>query len=148
MALLDVNWRPDRRQLRWFAAAGAVVFAGVGTWVFFRRSLFGLELADGPARTVGIVLWCAAGAFAAGGAAAPRALLPAYWTLTAIGLPIGFVLSHVILAGVFYGVFTPVALVFRLIGRDALHRRFEPNARSYWVRRRPAGDVKRYFRQF
>jgi hypothetical protein len=45
-------------------------------------------------------------------------------------------------------VFTPIGLFFRLIGRDPLHRRFQPEADTYWVGRRPATDVRRYFRQF
>ena len=52
------------------------------------------------------------------------------------------------MAVLFYGVFTPIGLFFRLIGRDPLHRRFQPEADTYWVARRPATDVRRYFRQF
>ena len=39
-------------------------------------------------------------------------------------------------------------MVFRLIGRDPLHRRFERDADSYWVTCQPIKDVKRYYRQF
>jgi hypothetical protein len=57
-------------------------------------------------------------------------------------------MSYVILTMMFYLILTPVALVFKLIGRDALHRRFEPAAPTYWIKRTPPATVKRYFRQF
>jgi hypothetical protein len=53
-----------------------------------------------------------------------------------------------VLAMVYYGIFTPIGLGLRLMGRDPLRRRFDPQARSYWVDRRAPADVKRYFRQF
>ena len=52
------------------------------------------------------------------------------------------------MAIVFYVVLTPVGLIFRAIGRDPLHRRFEPTASTYWVPREPARDAQRYYRQF
>ena len=45
-----------------------------------------------------------------------------------------------------YGIFTPMALVFRLIGRDALARR-RVNAQTYWAPKAAPTDVKSYFRQ-
>jgi hypothetical protein len=43
-------------------------------------------------------------------------------------------------------VFTPVGFVMRLAGRDALSRRFERAAPSYWVRREPPGPKDDSFR--
>ena len=56
------------------------------------------------------------------GLVAPRLIRPIYvgWMIAAF--PIGWVMSHVVQALILYGLFTPVALVFRLIGRDALYR--------------------------
>ena len=62
--------------------------------------------------------------------------------------PIGLVLSHVLVAAAYYLVLTPAALVLRLFRRDPLARAWEPEATSYWVRRAPAPDPSRYFRQF
>ena len=78
----------------------------------------------------------------------PGLLRPAYLAVTAVSLPIGIVVSYVILAVVYFCIFTPIAFAFRLFGRDALHRRFDPDAKTYWTPRRPADDVRRYFRQF
>jgi len=49
------------------------------------------------------------------------------------------VVSPVVLGVMFYGLFAPMGWVMRLAGRDALKRRFEPAARSYWVERSPPG---------
>ncbi len=65
-----------------------------------------------------------------------------------LAFPIGWVISHVILALVFYGLFTPLALVFRLIGRDALVLRRSPSARGYWQPRPQVTDPRRYLKQF
>ena len=148
MGMVEVNWRPDRRQLRVFGLAAVGVFGAICAWVLLRGTLLGFELAPGAARVVGGVLCAVAALCGLAAAAAPRALKPLYLVLTAVGLPIGFVMSYVILAVVFFGLFTPVALVFRLVGRDSLHRKFDPRAGSYWVPRPGPTPVNRYFRQF
>lgn len=59
------------------------------------------------------------------------------------------VVSPVVLGVLYYGLFTPTGLVMRLFGRDVLHRRFDPAARSYWVERSPPGpDVSGLPNQF
>ena len=65
-----------------------------------------------------------------------------------IAFPIGMVIGTLALVLVFYGVITPIGLVFRLIGRDPLHRRYDREASSYWIERRPRPAAKRYFQQF
>jgi len=56
------------------------------------------------------------------------------------------VVSPVVMGVIFFVVFTPVALVMRLAGRDALYRRFEPAAPSYWKRRDPPGPADDSFK--
>ena len=106
---------------------------------------FGNGVAANPS-VAGIIslLFVACGVLAV---VAPRALRWLNVALTLLALPIGIVVSHVILAALFYLLFTPVALFFRLIGRDLMHRRLDPSAETYWVRRKPVTDVKRYLRQ-
>ena len=48
---------------------------------------------------------------------------------------------------VFYGVFTPVALLFKVIGRDALARRPQPGKETYWLPKASARDIHSYFHQ-
>ena len=60
------------------------------------------------------------------------------------------IVSPIVLGVIFFVVFTPVALVFNLRGRDILSRKFEPSRPSYWLHRTPPGpDAERSFpRQF
>jgi hypothetical protein len=60
------------------------------------------------------------------------------------------VVSPVVLGIIFFGMFAPIAFFFRLRGRDALNRSFEPSQASYWIQRTPPGpDAPRSFpRQF
>jgi hypothetical protein len=77
----------------------------------------------------------------------PRAIRLPFLALFLLTFPIGWVVSRVVLAALFYLVFTPVGVAFRLTGRDALA--LQPNARpSHWLPRQPTADAGRYFRQF
>jgi len=55
--------------------------------------------------------------------------------------------SKVVLAATLYLVFTPVALAFRLMGRDALKLKPNPST-SYWQRKSGAKSGEEYLRQF
>jgi len=130
------------RELRRRPLAGAVLPAGLGALAAARLGLG----VSGPA-LAGLVL-------GAGGAAALGVwLVPAWGARLWAGWmraaePMGWVVSHVVLAIVYYGVLTPVGLALRLAGRDPMRRRFDRQAASYWVERRGAADPGRYFRQF
>jgi hypothetical protein len=56
------------------------------------------------------------------------------------------VVSPIVLGAIFFAVFTPVALVMRLFGRDAMCRRWQPDAPSYWVKRDPPGPAEDSYR--
>ena len=60
------------------------------------------------------------------------------------------IVSPIVLGIIYFGMFTPVALVFKVRGRDPLNRKFEPSQPSYWLHRTPPGpDAERSFpRQF
>ncbi len=63
---------------------------------------------------------------------------------------IGFFMTHLILALMYYLVFTPVGLVMKALGRDPLRLKFNKNAESYWVKREAAEffGKERYERMF
>ena len=69
-----------------------------------------------------------------------QALKPGYTGWMKVAHLIGGVITTVILAVVFFLVFTPVALVIRLFGKDHLERKIDPAAKSYW-HHRPAAEV-------
>ncbi|MCP4611402.1 MAG: hypothetical protein GY845_22040 [Planctomycetes bacterium] len=71
-----------------------------------------------------------------------------YLGMILLTMPIGWVVSFIVLAVFYYLLLTPLGLFFRLIGRDPLYRRFEPAAKSYWMSRRPPKGLEQYFHQF
>ncbi|MFH1745849.1 MAG: SxtJ family membrane protein [Planctomycetota bacterium] len=148
MSIVDVNWRPDRRVLRSFGLTAALLLAAVAAWVGWRHTLPGLELSEVTAGRLAWILCISAVVVGSSALLRPRMVWPLYVLLTAIGLPIGLVVSFVALALVYFLLITPIALVFRIVGRDPLQRKFEPMADTYWTARRPSTDVKRHFRMF
>ena len=54
--------------------------------------------------------------------------------------------SHLLLLILFYAMFVPLGLFFRLIGRDALARR-RPDRSTHWLPKPTPSDVRSYFRQ-
>jgi hypothetical protein len=148
MSLIEINWKPDRRQLAGFGTICVIAFAAIGLFIFLKHGVIGIDMVERTAWITAGIFWGLALLCGVLRFVAPSALRPLYVALTAIALPIGFVLSHVLLAILFFGVFTPIGLVFRFIGHDPLHRRFDRDGTTYWVPREPEPDVKRYFRQF
>ena len=137
MRLSEIQFRPPDRTLRQFAGLWILFFGGLAIYQggFRERTTLALVLA-GLALVVGLL-----------GLVAPRLIRPIYvgWMIAAF--PIGWVVSHVVQALIFYGLFTPVALVFRLIGRDVLRRRRRPEVVSYFVPKTIPTDPASYLRQ-
>jgi hypothetical protein len=124
------------RVLRQFAALSIMVFGGIAYWQWLQgRPILGTILA-GAAVLIGPL-----------GLAKPQAIRFVFVGLTTLLFPIGWLVSHAVLAVLFFGVFTPVALFFRLVGRDALTRRQRPEVGTYWTAQPVVKDVRSYFRQ-
>jgi hypothetical protein len=62
--------------------------------------------------------------------------------------PIGFVVSHLLLGVIFYGVFTAIGLLMRLFSYDPLQRRLRTGESSYWTPIQSVTNKAEYFRQF
>jgi hypothetical protein len=145
--MIEINLRPDEETLRQFGFIALVGFGFVAALAWFEWLVFAGGL--GAARP--LVAGGLAGLSLLSGLLSlvhPRANLPIYVGLTLLSYPIGFVLSYVIMGTLFFGVITPVGLIFRLMRRDALHRRMEPQAASYWLDPRPRRSRESYFKQF
>ena len=68
---------------------------------------------------------------------APRVLGPVYRVWMAAGEALGWVNTRILLGLVFYGLITPMGLIMRLFGNDAMRRAYEPDVESYRVVKRP-----------
>ena len=79
------------------------------------------------------ILWQIGVALAVVGTLLPALVKPLYYAWMTLAVALGYVMTRVLLTIFFFLVLTPVALVFRLIGRDALHRKLDRSAPSYWI---------------
>ena len=71
-----------------------------------------------------------------------------YVVLMCVSFPIGFVVSSVLLVAIYFLVFTPIGLVFRLIGRDTMGRRLDPARTTYWHERPAPRPLTSYFKLY
>ena len=88
-------------------------------------------------------LWALAVAagFAALALALPRVLAPVTRAWLAFGDLLHRLVSPVALGVIYFGTVVPTGLLMRLFGKDPLRLRFDPKARSYWIRREPPGPA-------
>ena len=79
----------------------------------------------------------------------PPVLRPLWRGWMLVARVLGFVNTHILLALVFYTLFTATGAIMRIFRRDPLDRRFEPERPSYWSRREvPLLPRDHYERQF
>ncbi|MEZ5065632.1 MAG: SxtJ family membrane protein [bacterium] len=129
---------PTAKELRNFGLSLGVVcliWAGVLTW-------------RGHPEPVKWLLG-AAPVLAALGLTWPAALGPLHRVWMPVAHGIAQALTWVLLAVVFYVVFTPYGLISRALGKDPLDRKIDRNRASYWIRREDGPfDPERLKRQY
>ncbi len=136
MSLIRIEKNPSSRQLLVFGIAWLVFFGFWATTCWLRGR-----------QTASEILWVAAAAVPLAGAASRTVLRYAYVWMSYATYPLGFVISHIVLALVYFLALTPIGLTMRLLGRDPLPRRFEPGAKTYWKTREKTKTVESYFNQ-
>ncbi len=136
--MIPINWKPDRKTLGEFAEAGMFALGMVAAPLAYFRGH----------PQIAATFWVVAVIIRVVGLARPAWLKPVFLGLTLVTWPIGWVVSWVALGLLYFAVFTPIALVFRLMGRDALRRSFDPKAKTYWEPYRPNRGLERYLRPF
>lgn len=137
--MLEINWNPSRRELRQFATIWLPAFAALAGFVVASRS---------GSSNVAIALWSVAAASLMLGVAKPELAKPLFLGLTLAAYPIGWIVSHVVLGIIYYGLFTFVAVPMRIFRYDPLNRASDPTLRTYWLEREGGMDPGSYFRQF
>jgi hypothetical protein len=139
MAIITFNSNPSDRELRQFAAIWFPLFCVMIAAVSYYAAE-SLPIAAG-ALAIGVVVGIA-------GYADPAFIRPVFVAWMSAAFPIGWTVSHTLLAIIFYLLMTPIGWIMRVVGYDPLERRFDRAARSYWVPVEAAGSKSRYFRQF
>jgi hypothetical protein len=133
----DLDRRPSAEQIRWFGLLMLAFCALLGI-------VLGVRFAS---LRVGAWLWGFGAAFAALYYAVRPLQLPLVLAWTGLTQPLGRAVTVVLLGIVYFLVLTPTGFVARLLGRDRLARRFDPQATSYWRRAPAASEPDRYLRQ-
>jgi hypothetical protein len=136
--MIEIDRNPSEKNLRWFGLVLGLFLAIVGGIVRVRFHL------PEAARWI----WIAAMVVTVVYYAARPVRRPIWIAWMVAAFPIGWMVSHLILAITWYLVVTPIGVVMRATGRDPLRRRFDQGRSSYWTEHDPHGDPKRYFRQF
>jgi Saxitoxin biosynthesis operon protein SxtJ len=117
--------RATRAQLRHFGLIVGGIFGLIGLWPLVHGS---------SVRPWAIGL---AVALILPALVAPRVLGPAQRAWMALGNALGWLNTRIVLGLIFFGLITPMGLVFRLMGRDPMQRAFDPRATTYRVPRQP-----------
>ncbi len=129
-----INWKPTNKDLTKFGVVILIGFGLIGLVVFFKHK---------PSVAMG--LWLGAALVCVLSAVLPAAVKPLYFIWMGFGMVMGAIMSRVILTIIFYLVLTPVALFFKLKGRDALNKRKHTDAATYW-HEHPIIDDKDYYK--
>ena len=128
----------SRKELLWFGPLFSL-FGGIIGW--FARWRF-------EAPVVAEWIWIVAGVIILGYYHVPPLRRGIFIGWLALVFPIGWVVSHFLLALVFYLLVFPIGLMMRLCRYDGLKRRLDPETKSYWIKRQSSKDPQDYFRQF
>jgi hypothetical protein len=134
MSLIDINWRPTHRQLRQFAVICFIALPLVG--ILWTRRLDVIAALAGIGFVLMLVGWFR-----------PAAVKPVFLALTLIATPIGIVVGELAMLTIYFAVFLPIGLVFRLLRRDELQLAFDPRTKSYWQAKPQAKGAASYYRQ-
>ena len=128
---------PDRTELRKFALIFGGALLAFGGLAWYRGSDLATWLAV-PGATVILV-----------GLLLPPALRWLFFVWMAIGLVLGTIVTGIILTIVFIIAVTPIGVIMRLSGRDPMHRKLDPQAKSYWLpKSSPGTDTSRLEKYF
>jgi hypothetical protein len=136
--MVSINWHPPTHQVRQFGLLALVFCSLIAGWSWYQH---GFSTYVGVVGTIGLVLGFLAMVW-------PGGLRYVNVALMVAAYPIGLVMSFLVLLVIWYGVFTFVAIIFRLIGRDALQRSFDSAAPTYWQPKAMPTDPRRYLRQY
>jgi len=124
-----IDWHPSRQTLRQFA------------WALVAASA--LLAAAGGLRGA-----CVPAAAGVGGLFLPRALLPLYRLLALVSYPVGYLVSRLLLAAIFYLILTPTGLLMKLFGADPLRLKRVASESSGWLPLTQESGLERYKKLF
>lgn len=139
--MLKLQLDPPVDQLRQFSWAALFGFPAIGAVIHYWRG-WAPEWVFWLLTGIGITV------FAAARLGAWPVVRWVFVALMIVALPIGLVISLVLLGLLYFLMFTPLALFFKLTGRDSMKRKIDPEAPTYWEVREGRSAAKRYLRMY
>jgi hypothetical protein len=136
--MIEINKNPSKSELGWFGLLALVFFALLGVAAWHKTHSLATPRIIWACALVGVAIYYAV----------PPLRRPVYLGWMYAAFPIGWIVSHILMVVVFYGVLTPIGLLMRAFGRDPLNRTFDRSATSYWIKHDPGSDLERYFQQY
>lgn len=73
----------------------------------------------------------------------PKALAPIEWGWMKVAHAMGIVMTYILLTLTYLLVITPIGLLMKILGKNPLKRKFDPQAATYWVTVDPEGPTSR-----
>jgi len=137
MKFSDLPLKPTPRALRQFATGWLILFLGLAA----RQ---GSTRGHTTARCVLVVM----ALIGIAGLLRPASVRWLFVGATVVTFPFGWVVTQAVLALMFYLVLTPVALLYRWRGRDALQLRRRAEQSSFWTTRGEPPPPAKYLKQF
>ncbi len=139
MALVSLNLKPSNKQLRDFGLIGLCMCTVIGL----------LLLGLGKIPPLGLLVLFLIGLVMFVLSRISDALIkPVYLAMVILTFPIGWIISHLVMGLFFYVIVTLIAVLFKIIGRDPLYRKFDSQADTYWLPYKNKRSAKDYFHQF
>jgi hypothetical protein len=139
MSLIEINWNPNQKELRKFGIVSVIASVLIALLLYLLKGLGFQWLAI--IFFVGLIIFLSS-------MISFKLTRGIYLGLILVTMPIGLVVSFTLLAIFHFLLLTPLGLIFRLMDRDALGRKFDSTIESYWIPRRPPDNLDRYFHQF
>ena len=116
------------------------LFAFIWAGIFMVVGLFPL-LKDGEVRVWAVIVSLLFGAISI---IKPELLTRFYRVWVKLGEFIGGIVSKVMMFILYFGVFTPVSFVLKLLGKDLLDKKIDKSQKSYWIERETQPESMRH----
>ena len=143
MPFVQLNWKPNRKELRQFGA----IFMGGFVLIGLVKYLWPFEWLIDKNETLGAWLIGIGIVVGAIGLTGSRLALPLYWAWLGIAFVLGNIMSRVIITLIYFLIFTPMRFLGFLAGRDKLQLK-KPRTSSYWSDISLPKEIEKYERQF
>lgn len=121
-----MNQAASAKELRSFGLLVGGIFSVIGLWPMV---VHGESLHQWAVGVGGLLMVL--------GGIVPQALAPVHKGWMWIGHLLGWINTRILLSVVFYGLITPIGIVFRLMGKDTMKQAFLEASPTYRVLRQP-----------